>query len=109
MTFGVLPTTLNMSEAQEGFAELKEVDESIFVRFIQWANGDDDSANTLAGLIASFGDVFTDSGKTIDIPEAQWMPVTLKPGAKAKASRVYPLGQKDRQVVGESSDKLHTV
>ena len=27
----------HMSEAQEGFAELKEVDEGTFVRFIQWA------------------------------------------------------------------------
>ena len=69
--------------------------------------GDNDSASTLANLVSNFEDVFTDAGKTVDIPEAHWMPIKLKTGAQPKASRVYPLGQKDRQVVDETSDKLH--
>ena len=41
LTLGVLPTTLNVSEAQEGFAELNEVDEGTIVRCIQWGyNGE---------------------------------------------------------------------
>jgi len=69
--------------------------------------GDDDSASALASLVANFEDVFTDAGKTVDIPESQWMPIKLKTGAQPKASKVYPLGQKDRQVVDSTFDKLH--
>ena len=36
----------HMSEAQEGFAEIKDVDEGTFVRFIQWAfSGDYEAAD----------------------------------------------------------------
>ena len=69
--------------------------------------GDNSSASTLANLVSSFEDVFTDTGRTVDIPEDYWMPIKLKSGAQPKASKVYPLGQKDRQVVDETFDKLH--
>ena len=52
-------------------------------------------------LVANFEDVFADAGKTVDIPKAQWMPIILKAGAQLKAC-----GQKDRQVVDETFDKL---
>ncbi|KAK0513589.1 hypothetical protein JMJ35_003953 [Cladonia borealis] len=47
--------------------------------------GDNDSADTFAKLVSSFEDVFADAGKTVDIPEEQWMTITLKLGAKPKA------------------------
>ena len=70
--------------------------------------GDDEAANALATLVSDFKDVFTDMGKTVDLPEEEWMPIKLKAGALPKASKVYPLGQKDRQVVDETFDKLHS-
>jgi hypothetical protein len=69
--------------------------------------GDGNAAEALAKRVSSFEDVFTDAGRTVDIPESQWMPIKLKDGAQPKASKVYPLGQKDRQVVDETFDKLH--
>ena len=69
--------------------------------------GDHDAATALADLVSDFKDMFTDLGKTVDVPEEQWMPIRLKAGAQPKASRVYPLGQKDRQVVDETFNKLY--
>ena len=68
--------------------------------------GDEIASNTLSAIVAEFGDVFTDSGNTIDLPEDQWMPIPLKAGATAKPSKVYPLGHKDREVVDATFDKL---
>ena len=54
---------------------------------------------------------FTDDGKTANIPEDQWLTVPLvsdwrTSGAKL-AHKVYPLGQKEQQLVDEVFDKLH--
>ena len=49
------------------------------------------AATVLAALISSFKDIFIDLGKTIDIPEKQWMPIKLKSGVLPKTLRVYPL------------------
>ena len=68
--------------------------------------GNEEAHRVLSSVVAEYGDVFTDSGATIDIPEDQWMPIPLKPDAKAKPSKVYPLGQKDREVVDATFDKL---
>ena len=43
----------------------------------------------------------------MDIPEVEWMPIPLKTGAVSKPGRVYPVGQKDREVIDKTFDKLH--
>lgn len=68
--------------------------------------GGEDAVSTLGSVVAEYEDVFIDTGATIDIPEEQWMPIHLLPGTKAKSSKVYPLGQKDREVVDVTFDKL---
>ena len=65
-----------------------------------------EAARALSQVALEFEDVFIDTGNTIDIPEEQWMPIPLKSDAKAKPSKVYPLGQKDREVVDATFDKL---
>ena len=67
---------------------------------------DQEAFRVLSTVVTDFEDVFMDTGSTIDIPEEQWMPIPLKPDAKAKSSKVYPLGQKDREVVDATFDKL---
>lgn len=61
----------------------------------------------IASLVDSYKDVFIDAGTTVDVPEDEWMPVNLKPGAVPKPNKVYPLGAKDRAVIDATFDKLH--
>ena len=62
---------------------------------------------TLHSIVDEYQDLFIDQGTTVDISEDQWMPINLKPGATAKPFKVYSLGQKDREVVDTTFDKLH--
>ena len=59
---------------------------------------DEEAFHALSQVTLEFEDVFMDTGSTIDIPEEQWMPIPLKADAKAKPSKMYPLGQR---VVGD--------
>ena len=69
--------------------------------------GKPEAAEPLAQLLDEQQDLFIDQGQTVDIPEEEWMPIRLKPGATSKPARVYPVGQKDKEVVGNTFDKLH--
>ena len=69
--------------------------------------GAPDTADALTQVLEQYEDVFTDSGTTVDIPESDWMPINLKPGADPKPARVYPLSQKDRDVVDDTFNKMH--
>ena len=64
-------------------------------------------ASQLATAVYDYPDIWKDRGTTVDIPEAEWMPISIKPGASVKAARVYPLGQRDREVIDETFDKMH--
>lgn len=61
----------------------------------------------IASVADEFPEIWTDNGQTVDIPEEEWMPIPLKADADPKPCRVYPLGQKDREVVDETFDKMH--
>ena len=61
----------------------------------------------IATVAEEFPSIWIDRGQTVDIPEAEWMPIQLKEGADPKPSRVYPLGEKDRKVVDDTFHKLH--
>ena len=69
--------------------------------------GTQETAEQIATVAMEFPEIWTDRGTTVDIPEEEWMPIPLKPGAESKPSRVYPVSQKDREVIDESFDKLH--
>ena len=64
------------------------------------------AAEPLSDVIDEFSDLFVDKGETVDIPEDQWMPIPLKPNAKSKPARVYPVGQRDKDVIDDTFDKL---
>ena len=64
-------------------------------------------AQQLAAVTEKYQDVFTDQGATVDIPEEEWMPIPLKPGAKPSPSKVYNLSTADRAKLDETFDKLH--
>ena len=51
--------------------------------------------------------MFTDQGTTYDIPEEDWMPIPLKPGASLSLLKVYNLSQVDRVKLDETFDKLY--
>lgn len=66
-----------------------------------------EEAFQIAAVAMEFPEIWTDQGTTVDIPEEEWMPIPLKPGVDSKPSRVYPLGQKDKEIIDETFDKLH--
>ena len=68
--------------------------------------GSAEAIQVLKSVVAEYEDIFRDSGATIDIPEEEWMPIPVRPDAKIKACKVYPLGQRDRDVVDATFDKL---
>lgn len=73
--------------------------------------GDEPIRARYAEVLLRYLRLFTDDGKTADIPEDEWMTIPLvndwnTAGAKL-AHRVYPLGPKDREVVDRIHGKLH--
>lgn len=73
--------------------------------------GDPATRERYAEVLLRYPRLFTDDGKTVDIPEEEWMPIPLvsdwnTAGAKL-AHKVYPLGPKDREVVDKIHGKLH--
>ena len=69
--------------------------------------GKPDAAEPLAQLLDEHQDLFIDQGQTVDIPEEEWMPIPLKPDATSRPARVYPVGQKDKEVIDNTFGKLH--
>lgn len=69
--------------------------------------GKPEAAEPLARLLDEHQDLFVDQGQTVDIPEEEWMPIPIKPDAVTKPAKVYPVGQKDKQVIDDTFDKLH--
>lgn len=64
-------------------------------------------AQQLASVTEKYQDIFTDQGATVDIPEEEWMPIPLKPGAKPSPSKVYNLSIADRAKLNKTFDKLY--
>ena len=64
-------------------------------------------AASIAAVASEYPEIWTDQGTTVDIPEEEWMPIPLKPGVTPKPARVYPVNQRDKQLIDETFDKLH--
>ena len=69
--------------------------------------GTHEVAAAIANVASEYPEIWTDQGTTVDIPENEWMPIPLKPGITPKPARVYPVSQRDKQVIDETFDKLH--
>lgn len=51
--------------------------------------------------------IWSQSGGFITVPEAEWMPIPLRPNAAPTGAKVYQLGPEDRKLVDETFDLLH--
>ena len=69
--------------------------------------GKPEAVEPLAQLIDEHQDLFVDQGQTVDIPEEEWMPIPLKPDATSKPAKVYAVGQRDKDVIDTTFDKMH--
>ena len=63
--------------------------------------------NQIAAVADEFPEIWTNRGITVDISEAEWMPIPLKSDAVSKPSRVYSIDLKDREVIDEAFNKLY--
>ena len=68
--------------------------------------GDPFTAGKLAAVANEFPDIWSDQG-IVNIPEDEQMPIPLKSDTDPKPSRVYPLREKDRDVVNITFDNLY--
>lgn len=70
--------------------------------------GTKNTASEIVKVVNEFPEIWIDRGTTVDIPEEQWMPIHLKPGAEPKPVRMYPVSHKDQEIIDETFDKLHS-
>ena len=74
--------------------------------------GSNDEVASLEALVKEFSTLWEDTGETVNLPEKDWMTVPLTTdwnsvNAPRIVHKVYPLGERDRQVIDEEFDKLH--
>lgn len=74
--------------------------------------GTKDRAEKINALLEEFPSLFTDDGKSANISEEQRMTIPLvsdwKQSGVKLAHKTYPLGPKDRALIDEKFDKLHS-
>ncbi len=70
---------------------------------------DDPITKWLAEVIETYSGIWKDQGMTVNIPEIDYMTISLKKDWKAGLLnwKVYPLGSKNRKLVDEKFDKMH--
>ena len=74
-------------------------------------HGSPQSRALIATAVDAFPTLWKDSGNVVNVPESEWMDIPLldnwrelyKPGQ----ARVYPVGQRDKEVIDREFDKLH--
>lgn len=74
--------------------------------------GDDDEVGRLSKVVMSY-DVWTDHGGFVDIPIERWIRIPLIEGWKKeiiamKLGRKYNVGARDREVINEYHNKMHS-
>ncbi len=71
--------------------------------------GKNNDTFTISRVVDAYPDIWEDRGRTVDIPESDYLQVPLRSDwEKEKLSkRVYPLGDEARRLVDEKFDKLH--
>ena len=68
--------------------------------------GTHDTAQQIASVAEAFPNLWKDDGATVNLPPDEWMPIELQPDAKVVPSKVYPVGQADRDFIDQEFDKL---
>ena len=58
-------------------------------------------------VMNSYPSIWRDSGKTINVPEKQWLPINTKTCAKIDAVKMYPVGPQNRILIDKNFDELH--
>jgi hypothetical protein len=68
----------------------------------------EEEKDALLETISEFPTVWdNEAPHVVDLPEEEKLQVTLKPGAKIEAAKVYPLGPEARKLVDETFDRLY--
>ena len=65
------------------------------------------SVRTRLFAVANSYQIWSKTGGFINVPENEWMPIPLKPGAQPKGAKVYRLGPEDQKLIDETFDLLH--
>ena len=71
--------------------------------------GDKHATSSLANLVSEFPSVWKDEG-FVKVPQDDWMKITLRDDWQTKLQpkvKIYPLGQRDRDVVDKTFDEMH--
>lgn len=70
--------------------------------------GTDAAAQAITSVAEAFPSLWQDDGSTVCLPPEEWMPITLEPDAKVAPSKVYPVGQTDKDFIDQEFDKLQS-
>jgi len=70
--------------------------------------GDEEAQTRISALIDRYPQLFVDKGTTVDVPEAQHMPVLLRHDWQDRLPppKAYPVGLRDREVIDKAFDPL---
>ena len=74
-------------------------------------HGPQEAQDSIAAVVTKFLTLWQDTGGVKNVPQSEWMDIPLlenwrdlyKPGQ----ARVYPLGQRDKNVIDKEFDKMH--
>jgi hypothetical protein len=71
----------------------------------------DAQPDELDRIVTKFPDLFTETGRVIDVPEEMWMEVRLKDNWEVTGAKLshkpYPLPANEQAIVNETLDKIH--
>ena len=69
--------------------------------------GNSEAFVKISTIATDYPNIWKDIGETVKVPESEWMSIDTLPNAKPNASKVYPLGPEDREVVDKEFDEMH--
>ncbi len=62
----------------------------------------------ISNVMTFYSSIWTDQSTIIDVSEKNWMSITLKSEViEQKASKIYSLSTKDKDIIDKIFDKLH--
>lgn len=65
-----------------------------------------EAAAAITSVAEAFPKLWTEDGSTVNLPPDEWMPISLQPDVKVAPSKVYPVGQADRDFIDQKFNKL---
>ncbi len=73
-------------------------------------HGDVETSQRLQHAVKEFPSIWLDQGKSVDLPQDEWMRIPLRSDWESRISgkaKVYPLGTKDKALIDATFDELH--